>query len=94
MGVYISIIAPATTASKPSLTVTTLAAPVWAAADEEAADDEPVALPLLEWVEVLEILDALLGAVVKPLLVVAAPAAKELWLEPEAVALEETAAVA
>lgn len=89
-----NIIAPATTASKPSLTVTALAAPVWVAADEEAAVVEPVALPLLEWAELLDILDALLEAVVKPLLVVAAPAAKELWLEPEAVALEKTAAVA
>jgi hypothetical protein len=37
-----NIIAPATTASMPSLTTTAFAAPVFAAADEEAATADPV----------------------------------------------------
>lgn len=72
-----------------------MAAPVWAAADEDATDDEPVALPLLECAEVLvDIFEALLEAVVEPLLVVAALAATEPLLEPEEAALEEATAVA
>jgi len=91
--------APATTASKPSLTTTAFAAPVCAAEDEEATDDEPVWLALLDFAELLDCLaellepepeeEALLLALAPE---VAALAAKEPLLD--ALPLDETAAVA
>jgi len=90
--------APATTASKPSLTTTTaFAAPVCAAEDEEATDDEPVWLALLDLAELLDCLAELLEPEEEALLLVLAPevaalAAKEPLLD--ALPLDETAAVA
>ena len=88
--------APATTASKPSLTTTAFAAPVCAAEDEEATDDEPVWLALLDFAELLDCLAELLDPEEEALLLlapeVAALAAKDPLLD--ALPFDETAAVA
>lgn len=93
--------APATTASRPSLTTTALAAPVCAAEDEEATDDDPVWLALLDFAELLEdclaeLLEPEPEEEALPLLLapeVAALAAKDPLLD-AALPLDETAAVA
>jgi hypothetical protein len=84
--------APATTASKPSLTTTAFAAPVCAAEDEDATLEDPVCVPLLDFAELLDCLAELLNPVEETLLLVAALAAKEPLLE--ALPLDEAAAVA
>lgn len=101
--IYSINMAPATTASKPSLTTTAFAAPVCAAEDEEATDDDdPVWLALLDLAELLE--DCLAELLLEPedeallLLVaapeVAAPAAKDPLLLDAAFPLDEATAVA
>lgn len=89
--------APATTASNPSLTTTAFAAPVCAADDEKATDEDPVWLALLALAELLDCLVELLDPEEEALLLaapeVAALAAKDPLLD-AALPLDEATAVA